>query len=69
MLFIVSYHTKRKCAQTEPQLKVKIEDGREAPKKLSIRLFFTIIRFCLPRCLTFPRSFWVKKETLPSLAA
>ena len=65
---LVFYCTKRKCTQTEPQLKVKIKDGREAPKKSSICIFY-IIRFCLPRCLTFPRAFWVKKETLPSLAA
>ena len=37
--FFVLYCTKRRCAHIKPQLKVKIEDGREAPYKPSINIF------------------------------
>ena len=35
----VLYCTKIRCSQIKPQLKVEIEDGREAPSKSSNHIF------------------------------
>ena len=35
LVVFVLYCTKRRCSQIKPQLKVKIKDGCEAPKKPS----------------------------------
>ena len=42
------YRTKRRCSKIEPQLKVKIEDGRKAALKPSIFIL------CLSVCLIVP---------------
>ena len=51
----VLYCTKRRCSQIKPQLKVEIEDGREAHKKPSvdiIQLQYLIIHWHLYRQLS-----------------